>query len=42
MFPKKEGKVRVCIDFLDLNNANPKDDFPLPHIHMLVDDTAEH
>ena len=23
--PKKDGKVRVCVDFRDLNNANPKD-----------------
>ena len=28
------GKVRVCVDFRDLNKANPKDDFPLPHIDM--------
>ena len=35
--PKKDGKVRVCVDFRDLNKASPKDDFPLPHIDMLVD-----
>ncbi|RVW35306.1 Transposon Tf2-12 polyprotein [Vitis vinifera] len=40
--PKKDGKVRVCIDFRDLNKASPKDDFPLPHIDMLVDNTAGH
>ena len=40
--PKKEGKVRVCVDFRDLNKASPKDDFPLPHIDMLVDSTASH
>ena len=39
---KKDGKVRVCVDFRDLNKANPKDDFPLPHIDMLVDSTARH
>ncbi|RVW94464.1 Transposon Ty3-I Gag-Pol polyprotein [Vitis vinifera] len=39
---KKDGKVRVCVDFQDLNKANPKDDFPLPHIDMLVDSTAGH
>ncbi|RVW20478.1 hypothetical protein CK203_109914 [Vitis vinifera] len=32
--PKKDGKVRVCVDFRDLNKASPKDDFPLPHIDM--------
>ncbi|XP_034674313.1 uncharacterized protein LOC117905510, partial [Vitis riparia] len=40
--PKKDGKVRVCVDFRDLNKASPKDDFPLPHIDMLVDSTASH
>ena len=40
--PKKDGKVRVCFDFRDLNKANPKDDFPLPHIDMLVDSTTGH
>ena len=40
--PKKDGKVRVCVDFQDLNKVNPKDDFPLPHIDMLVDITAGH
>ena len=40
--PKKDGKVRVCVDFQDLNKAIPKDDFPLPHIDMLVDSTTGH
>ena len=40
--PKKHGKVRVCVDFRDLNKASPKDDFPLPHINMLVDSTTGH
>ena len=38
--PKKDGRVRVCVDFRDLNKASPKDDFPLPHIDVLVDNTA--
>ncbi len=29
--PKKDGKVRMCVDFRDLNIACLKDDFPLPH-----------
>ena len=37
--PKKDGKVRVCVDFRDLNT---KDDFPLPHIDLLVDSTIGH
>ena len=40
LFQKKDGKVRVCVDFRDLNKASPKDDFPLPYIDMLVDSTA--
>ncbi|WJZ81616.1 hypothetical protein VitviT2T_001450 [Vitis vinifera] len=40
--PKKDGKVRVCVDFRDLNKASPKDDFPLPHIGMLVESTTGH
>ena len=40
--PKKDGKVRVCVDFRDLNKASHKDDFPLPHIDLLVDSTASH
>ncbi|RVW84686.1 Retrovirus-related Pol polyprotein from transposon 17.6 [Vitis vinifera] len=42
LVPKKDGKVRVCVDYRDLNKASPKDDFPLPHINMLVDSTAGH
>jgi len=38
--PKKEGKVRMCVDYRDLNRASPKDDFPLPYIDTLVDNTA--
>ena len=40
--PKKDEKVRVCVDFRNLNKASPKDDFPLPHIDMLVDSTTKH
>ena len=38
--PKKDRKVRMCVDFRELNKAFPKDDFPLPHIDVLVDNTA--
>ena len=40
--PKKNGKVRMCVDYRDLNRASPKDNFPLPHIDILVDNTAKH
>ena len=39
---KKDGKVRMCVDFRDLNKASPKDYFPLPHIDILVDNIARH
>ena len=38
---KKDEKVHICVDYKDLNKASPKDDFPLPHIDMLVDNTAK-
>ena len=37
---KKDGRVRMCVDFRDLNKACLKDDFPLPHIDVLVDNTV--
>ena len=40
--PKKDGNVRVCVDFRDLDKVNPKDNFSLPHIDLLVDSTADH
>ena len=30
----------MCVDFKNLNKAWPKDDFPPPHIDVLVDNTA--
>ena len=39
--PKKDGKVRMCVDYRDLNRASPKDDFPLSHIVILVDNTTK-
>ena len=37
---KKNGQIRICIDFRDLNDACPKDEFPLPIIELLVDATT--
>ena len=34
---KKSGKWQVCVDFMDLNKACPKDPFPMPRIDQLVD-----
>ena len=38
--PKKDGKVRMCVDYRNLNKACLKDDFLLPHIDTLVDSAA--
>ncbi|XP_012468931.1 uncharacterized protein LOC105787011 [Gossypium raimondii] len=40
--PKKDGKVRMCVDYRDLNKASPEDNFPLPHVDTLVDNTARY
>ena len=40
--PKKSGKWRVCVDYTDLNEACPKDSFPLPHIDQIIDASTGH
>ena len=42
MVPKKGNKWRVCVDYTDLNDACPKDSFPLPRIDQIVDASAGH
>ncbi|KAL0295133.1 UNVERIFIED_CONTAM: hypothetical protein Sradi_6850400 [Sesamum radiatum] len=39
---KKNGQIRVCVDFRNLNNACPKDDFPLPIAELMIDATTGH
>ncbi|KAL0287782.1 UNVERIFIED_CONTAM: Transposon Tf2-12 polyprotein [Sesamum calycinum] len=39
---KKNGQIRVCVDFRDLNGAWPKDDFPLPIAELMIDATTGH
>jgi hypothetical protein len=39
---KKNGKMRVCIDFRDLNRATPMDGYPMPVADLLVDAAAAH
>ena len=34
---KKNGQIRCCVDFRDLNKAYPKDEFPLPNMDLLID-----
>ena len=42
MVKKANGKWRMCVDFIDLNKACPKDSYLLPRIDQLVDSTAGH
>ena len=42
MVQKKGNKWRVCVDYTDLNDACPKDSFPLPLIDQIVDASARH
>ena len=39
---KKNGKWRVCVDFIDLNKACSKDPFLMLRIDQLVDATVSH
>ena len=40
LVPKKNGKMRMCIDFTYLNKACKKDPFPLPRIDTSIDKAA--
>ena len=37
---KKNGTIRVCIDFRDLNLSTPKDEYPMSVAEMLIDSAA--
>ena len=37
---KKQGTIRVCADFLYLNLACPKDNYPTPFIDQIIDECA--
>ena len=37
---KKNGKMRVCIDFRDLHKATPKDEYPMPNADLMIDASA--
>ena len=42
MVKKPNEKWRICIGYIDLNKAYPKDSFPIPRIDQLVDATTGH
>lgn len=37
---KKNEQIRVCTDFPYLNKVCSKDDFPVPHMELLIDATT--
>ena len=40
--PKKGRNLRVCVDYTNLNEACPKESFPLPRINQIIDASAGH
>ena len=38
---KKNGKILICIDYRDLNVAYPKDEFSLPIMDVMIDNTCD-
>jgi hypothetical protein len=39
---KDSRKIRVCIDFRDVNRATPKDEYPIPIANILINDASGH
>ena len=39
---KDSAKIRVCIDFRDLNKATPKDEYPMHIADMLINEASGH
>jgi len=39
---RSDGRIHIYTDFHDLNKAYPKDDFPLPNINILVENTIKY
>jgi hypothetical protein len=37
---KESGKLRVCIDFRNLNRATPKDEYPMPIADTLINNAS--
>jgi len=40
MVKMANGKWRMCVNFIDINNAYPIYSYPLPNIDVLVDNTS--
>lgn len=42
IIPKKNGALRICVDFRKLNAATKKDHYPLPYMEEIIDEVAGH
>ena len=42
LVPQKDRRVRMWVDFKDLNKARLEDDFLPSHIDVLVNNTVDH
>lgn len=38
---KKQGTIRVCVNYRDVNHAYPKHNYPTPFIDQIIDDYAK-
>jgi hypothetical protein len=36
------GKIRVCVDFRNLNRATPKDEYPMPIVDVVINNASGH
>jgi hypothetical protein len=34
---KNTGKIRICVDFKNINRATPKVEYPMPVADLLID-----
>jgi hypothetical protein len=39
---KGTGKIRICVDFWNLNRVTPKDEYPMPVAEMLINSASSH
>jgi hypothetical protein len=37
---KNTGKIQICVDFRNLNQATPKDEYPMPVADLLIDSAS--
>jgi hypothetical protein len=37
---KNTGKIRICVDFMNLNRATPKDEYLMLIPHLLIDSAS--